>query len=157
MDANLINPILTTMVNVLTTMAQIQPSMGKPELKEGDVALGEVTGIMTMNSPQMNGSFSLTFTTPAILDIAKRMLGEEFTELNDATKDLAGEMTNMVVGGAKNLYVEHGYDFSMSTPNIIEGKDHKVVHNCSGKTLVLPFEIEGSKFFVELCFEKTAA
>jgi chemotaxis protein CheX len=154
MDANLINPILTTMVNVLTTMAQIAPSMGKPALKDNDVALGEVTGIMKMNSPQLNGSFAITFTTPAIVDIAKRMLGEELTEVNDIARDLAGEVTNMVVGGAKNIYVEQGYDFDMSTPDILAGKDHKIVHSCSGKTIVLPFEAEGNKFYVELCFDK---
>jgi chemotaxis protein CheX len=154
MDANLINPILTTMVNVLSTMAQLQPSMGKPTLKESDAALGEVTGMMKMQSPQMNGSFSITFTAPAILDIAKRMLGEEITEVNDMAKDLAGEVTNMVVGGAKNIYVEQGYDFNMSTPNILAGKDHKVEHGCSGKTIVLPFEAGGHKFFVEMCFDE---
>lgn len=154
MKASMINPILTTMVNVMTTMARVEPSMGKPTLKGDDTALGEVTGIMQMQSPQMNGSFAITFTAPAIFDIVKRMLGEEITEVNDMAKDLAGEMTNMVVGGAKNIYVEQGFDFNMSTPSIIAGKDHKVEHNCTGKTIVLPFEIEGRKLFVEMCFDE---
>jgi CheY-specific phosphatase CheX len=42
----------------------------------------------------------------------------------------------------------------MSTPDIISGKDHKVEHGCSGKTIVLPFEADGHKFFVELCFDE---
>ena len=150
MKANMINPILTTMVNVMTTMAQIEPSMGKPTLKNDDTALGEVTGIMSMKSPQMNGSFAITFTASAIFDIVKRMLGEDITEINDMAKDLAGEMTNMVVGGAKNIYVDQGYEFNMSTPNILAGKDHKVEHNCNGKTIVLPFEIDGRELFVEM-------
>lgn len=154
MKANMINPILQTMVTVMTTMASVEPSMGKPTLKDDDAALGDVTGIMTMNSPQMKGSFALTFPAPAIFDIVKRMLGEEINEVNDTAKDMAGEMTNMVVGGAKNIYVEQGYDFDMSTPNIITGKDHKVEHECNGKTIVLPFNIEGQEFFVELCFDE---
>lgn len=154
MNANLINPVLTTMVNVLTTMAQVEPSMGKPTLKEDAVALGEVTGIMRMDSPKVKGSFAITFTTPAIIDIVKRMLGEEITEINDVAKDMAGEMTNMVVGGAKNIYVEQGFEFNMSTPSILEGKDHKVDHGCSGKTIVLPFAVDGREFFVEMCFDE---
>jgi len=150
----MINPILETMVTVMTTMASVEPSMGKPSLKSDDCALGEVTGIMQMNSPQMKGSFAITFTAPAIFDIVKRMLGEEISEVNDTAKDMAGEMTNMVVGGAKNIYVEQGYEFDMSTPSIITGKDHKVEHQCNGKTIVLPFDVEGEAFFVELCFDE---
>ena len=128
--------------------------MGKPTLKQDAVALGEVTGIMTMNSPKVNGSFAITFTAPAIFDIVRRMLGEEINEINDVARDMAGEMTNMVVGGAKNLYVEQGYDFDMSTPSILMGKDHKVEHTCSGKTIVLPFAVDGREFFVEMCFDE---
>jgi len=153
MKAEMINPILETMVTIMTTMASVTPSMGKPTLKENEAALGEVTGIMQLHSPQINGSFAITFTAAAIFDVVKRILGEEITEVDDTAKDMAGEMTNMVVGGAKNIYVEQGYDFDMTTPDILIGKDHKVEHVCNGKTIVLPFEMEGTKFFVEMCFD----
>jgi chemotaxis protein CheX len=154
MNVKLINPVLETMVSVLSTMANLQPSIGKPSLKQDEIALGEVTGMMSMVSPKVRASLAITFTRSAILDLVKRMLGEELTEVDDTARDMAGEMTNMVVGGAKNLYAAQGYDFDMSTPSILMGEKHTVHHAYSGKTIVMPFSSDSGEFFVEICFEE---
>ena len=153
MDVKLINPVLETMINVLSTMANVQPDVDKPSLKQDEVARGEVTGIMSMVSPQVRGSLAITFTKPVIIDIVRRMLGEDIQEIDDTARDLTGEMANMVVGGAKNLFAAQGYDFNMSTPQILSGKDHTVHHPVSGKTILLPFTTESGQFFIEMCFE----
>ena len=153
MDVQLINPVLETMVNVLSTMANVRPDVGKPSLKQDEIAMGEVTGIMSMVSQQVRASLAITFTKPVILDIVRRMLGEDIQEIDDTARDLTGEMANMVVGGAKNLFAAQGYDFDMSTPQILSGKDHTVHHQFSGKTILLPFTAESGQFFVEICFE----
>lgn len=154
MDVKLVNPVLTTIVNVLATMANLTPEVGKPSLKQGEVALGEVTGKMSMVSPQARASLAITFSKPVIIDIARRMLGEDFSEINDMVRDLTGEMANMVVGGAKNIFVEQGYDFDMSTPHVLYGKDHVIHHEFTGKTILLPFSADSGEFYVEICFEK---
>lgn len=154
MNVKLINPVLETMVNVLSTMANVKPSMGKPTLKNNEMSLGEVTGMMSMVSPKVRASLAITFTRRAILDLVKRMLGEEHTEVDDTARDMAGEMTNMVVGGAKNLYAAQGYDFDMSSPSILVGKNHTVHHAYPGKTIVMPFTSESGEFYVEICFEE---
>ena len=153
MDVRLINPVLETMVNVLSTMANVRPDVGKPSLKQNEIAMGDVTGIMSMVSPQVRASLAITFTKPVILDIVRRMLGEELQEIDDTARDLTGEMANMVVGGAKNLFAAQGYEFDMSTPSILVGKDHTIHHAFSGKTILLPFTAESGQFFVEICFE----
>jgi chemotaxis protein CheX len=153
MDVRLINPVLETMINVLSTMANVQPDVGKPSLKKDEIAMGEVTGIMRMVSPQVRASLAITFTKPVIIDIVRRMLGEDIQEIDDTARDLTGEMANMVVGGAKNLFAAQGYEFDMSTPDILVGKDHTVHHQFSGKTILLPFTAESGQFFVEICFE----
>lgn len=154
MDAKLINPVLETTINVLTTMAHVKPNMGKPSLKSDEIALGEVTGYMTMESPKVRASLAITFSKQSILDLAKRMLGEELTEVNDMAKDLAGEMTNMVVGGVKTMYLKLGYNFNMTTPSVLYGAKHTVHHEYGGKTIVLPFDAEGKKFYIELSFSE---
>jgi len=154
MDAKLINPVLETMVSVLSTMANVKPQLGKPKLKADEVALGHVTGIMSMVSPKMRASLAISFSESAIIDLVKRMLGEDITEVDDTARDMAGEMTNMVVGGAKNLYAEQGYDFDMSSPKLLLGKDHTVHHEFAGQTIVLPFSADAGEFFVEICFEE---
>jgi chemotaxis protein CheX len=155
MDVRLINPVLETMINVLSTMANVRPDVGKPSLKKDEIALGDVTGVLSMVSPQVRASLAITFTKPVIIDIVQRMLGEEIKEVDATARDLTGEMTNMVVGGAKNLFAAQGYDFDMSTPNILVGKNHTVHHQFSGKTILLPFTADSGQFFVEICFEDT--
>ena len=81
MDVRLINPVLETMINVLSTMANLRPDVGKPSLKKDEIARGEVTGIMNMVSPQVRASLAITFTKPVILDIVQRMLGEDLQEI----------------------------------------------------------------------------
>jgi len=149
-----VNPVLESMLKVLATMANLQPKVGKPALKKDQIARGEVSGIMDMVSATARASLAISFTTPVICDIVKRMLGDEIAEVTDTARDLTGEMTNMVVGGAKNLFVTQGYDFTMSSPNVVSGKDHIIVHKYPGRTLILPFQTDAGQFFVEICFEE---
>jgi chemotaxis protein CheX len=153
MDVRLINPVLETMLNVLSTMADVQPDVGKPSLKQDAIAKGEVTGLMSMVSPQVRASLAISFSKPVIIEIVRRMLGEEIKEIDATAQDLTGEMANMVVGGAKNLFAAQGYDFDMSTPAILVGKDHAIHHEFVGKTILLPFTTEAGNFYVEICFE----
>ena len=148
------NPVLESMLKVLSTMAQLQPKVGKPALKNNQIACGEVSGIMSMVSAKARASLAITFTTPVICDIVKRMLGDEITEITDSARDLTGEMTNMVVGGAKNLFVTQGYDFDMSSPSVVSGKNHVIAHKFNGRTLILPFQTDAGEFFIEICFEE---
>jgi chemotaxis protein CheX len=101
MNVTFINPVLSAMMDVLTMMAQLEPAAGKPRIKSDGKALGAVTGFMHMQSPQITGSLAVSFSEPVILEIGKRMLRRDFDSIDDSIKDLVGEITNMVVGGAK--------------------------------------------------------
>ena len=153
MKVEFINPFLESIVNVLATMADVQVTHDKPQRKENDTAYGDVTGVIGMASAQVKGSLAITFTSEAIFDISKRMLGEEVTEINGTVTDLVGEITNMVTGGAKRVLDEQGYDFDMAIPAVVSGKNHKISHKSNGMTLVVPFTTGAGKFFVEICFE----
>ena len=154
MDAKFINPVLKSVLNVLSTMAKVEARPGKPSLKENSTALGEVTGYMTMQSPQANGSMAITFSKEAILDITKRMLGETHEEIDEVILDMAGELANMAVGGAKNILIEQGYDFTMSLPSVLNGSYHDIKHLEQAPTIVMPFETDAGKFYIEACFKE---
>lgn len=153
MKAEFINPFLESIINVLDTMANVKASAGKPQRKEEDIAHGDVTGVVGMASEQVKGSLAITFTSSAIFDIARRMLGEEVTEVNTTVTDLVGEITNMVTGGAKKVLAEQGYDFDMAIPSVVAGKNHRISRKFQGIKIIIPFQIIAGKFFVEVCFE----
>ena len=152
-DVGIINPFLESMSNVLATMAMLEPTPGKVALKEEDIAFGDVTGIIGLTGTNFRASMAITFTKPVILEVCARMLGESVTEIDSTVTDLVGEITNMVTGGAKNLLSQKGYDIGLSTPVVITGENHQVVHKAHGPKIVIPFSVPTGSFFVEVCFD----
>lgn len=157
MNVTYINPVLNSIVNVLSMMAQTTPEAGKPAIKEDDKARGVVSGIISMNGEsnkgeQASGSLALTFSKPAILDIYKKMMHEDKDEVDDMVKDLVGELSNMVLGGAKGILESEGHHFGLSLPEVLAGEDHVITHAVDGTKVILPFTTDAGEFYVEICF-----
>ena len=134
-------------------MANLQPTAGKPALKSDDHAQGVVTGIIDLKGKETSGSVAISFSKPVVLDIAKRMLRMETTEVNDMVKDLVGEIANMMAGGAKAILQDKGFDFDLTLPSVFAGEGHQVKHSVQGPIIVLPFNTDSGDFFVEMCFK----
>lgn len=154
MNVNFINPFLESLVNVISTMANMELTPGKPGLKKDNLAKGDVSGLIGMIGPQTKGSLSITFEKKLILEIMQNMLGENPGMINDEITDLVGEITNMVTGGAKNKLGDNGYEFEMATPVVVSGNGHCISHKANGKKIIMPFSNEHGKAFIEICFEK---
>ena len=77
MNVEFINPFLESIVNVLSTMAQLEAKPGRPMIKKDDVAQGDVTGLIGMTGEQARGSLAVSFSEQAILEISKQRLGDE--------------------------------------------------------------------------------
>lgn len=155
MNVNLINPFIMSLLNVLETMASMAPKPGAPYLKETDVASGSVTGFINMSGEFVECTMAISFTQEAMLAIASKMLGEEITELDDEIVSLAGEITNMVTGGAKKELWKDGYSFAMTQPEFHLDDDYVPEHLVNGKVIVIPFESNEGKFFIEVCMRDT--
>ena len=154
MNVAFINPFLSAIMNVLSTMAMMEVTPGKPTVKKTEVACGDVTGIIGMASEQAKGTLAITFTEKVILEITKRMIGEEMTSIDETVSDMVGEITNMVTGGAKKVLSEKGYRFDMAIPSVISGKDHVIRHKSKAPIVIVPFKTSAGDFFIEICFEE---
>jgi len=139
-------------VNVLSTMAALESRPGQPVIKQGIAAPGVVTGMIELKGAQATGSMAISLTRPVILDIARRMLQEEFHEVDDMVKDLVGELANMMAGGGKAQLSEKGYEFDLTLPNVIAGAGHEINHTVNGPVVSIPFQSEPGEFVVEVCF-----
>lgn len=153
MNADIINPFLSSVSNVLSTMAMLEVSPGKPSLKKGNVSNGDVSGIIGMTTDTINGSMAITFPAKVVFDIVNRMLGESVSKVDDTVTDLVGELTNMIVGGAKGQLEEKGYDIGMATPVVVTGKGHEIIHKAKGQNILMPFSSDAGTFYVEVCFD----
>lgn len=158
MNVEYINPFLTSTINVISTMAFVKLSAGKPYINRSNKATGEVTGSVSMVGLAGNnviGSVIISFEPAAILEIVTNMLGEEFTEVSSDVEDAIGEITNMIVGGAKRILAEKGYRFNLAIPTVLKGKNIHLNLKTRGPRIVIPFTLEsGSTFTVEACIEE---
>ena len=153
MNVEFINPFLSSLMNVLETMAMTKLKPGKPSIKKEQVSKGDVSGIIGMAGPQTKGSLYVTFDEALALTIMERMLGERPESVNEEVTDMVGEITNMVTGGAKVTLGDKGYDFDMATPIIVSGKNHTINHKCEGSTLIIPFSSDSGTAYIEVSFD----
>ena len=135
-------------------MAQTELRAGKPKWKDDAVARGDVSGVIGMVGSQVQGSLSITFEENLALHVMEKMLGEKVTELNHEVADMVGEITNMICGSAKGELSEKGYEFNMATPAVVTGKNHTINHQVDVPRVILPFDSDFGRAFIEICFNK---
>jgi len=153
MNVEFINPFLSSMLNVMSTMAMMELKPEKPKLKQGEIAKGDVSGLIGMVSDQAKGSLSITFEGSLAIATMKNMVGEGPDEINEEITDLVGEITNMVTGGAKRMLSEKGFEFDMATPMVVSGQNHTINHKSEGPVVIIPLSSEHGRAFIEFSFD----
>jgi len=151
-NADFINPFLNATVNVLSMMAFVKPTPGKPFIKKDKKAHGDISGIIGMTGSS-KGVVVISLSKEAAIKIVSSMLGEEYTELNEGVSDAIGEITNMISGDARRELAAKGYIFEAGLPSIIIGPDHEIESITKGPTVAIPFTLDDTKFVVETAFD----
>ncbi len=152
MDIAMSHALIESLFTIFTMMAKVEIQPGVPEPKKGNAAHGVVTGLIGMKAEGVSGSVALSLTLPTIREISRHLLGEEITSADKEAKDLAGELVNMLAGGAKRILSERGHDFDMQTPELLTGEGHEIVHHNAGQTVLLPIKLNEHEFYIELNF-----
>ena len=150
MNVKFINPFLEATIDVLKTMAFVEPIPGKPYLKKDNLAKGDISAIIGMTGAA-KGSLALTFSESCIVRIVSNMLGEDIKEINGDIKDAVGEITNMVSGAARKKLEAEGFSITAAIPTVVSGKGHSIVHVMGGPSIIIPFNTEHGPFVVDVC------
>jgi len=150
MDVKYINPFLEGTISVLKTMARTEPVAGKPYLKKGNQAKGDVSGIIGFTG-SARGSLAISFSKAAILKIVSNMIGENYKEINDEVRDAVGEITNMISGVARKMLESQGLNIQAAIPTIVSGENHAILHVLGGPSVIIPFQTEAGQFYVDVC------
>jgi len=151
MNVEFINPFLSSLSNVLVTMATMQVKPGKIFIDDQNLPKGDITGLISMHSNKADGTLAISFSKEVILDVCERMLGEPFDEINEEVENLVGEITNMVTGGAKQILDEKGYDFDMARPTV-STKKQALYDNNKQPALVIPFDSDKGRLYIQIQF-----
>lgn len=152
MDITLAKPFVKATIDVLSTMAMITPTPGKPYVKQSNVACGDVSGVIGITGKK-NGTISVTFTKPCAIAIVKGMLGGDIQDIAQDVRDAVGELTNMISGQARRGLSEMGHVYQAATPSVVMGANHTIAHVSGGPVMAVPFTTEHGEFTVEVSIE----
>lgn len=151
-DALILNAVVDSLHSIFETMLGTKVVMGAPIPKAGKTVQGGVSALIGMNAAQARGSVAITLPVPALNEISRKLLGEEITHVDKDAAGLAGELSNMLAGAAKRILSEQGMEFDMQTPQMMHGDGHEIEHHHDGQTMLLPVNMNGHEFFIELNF-----
>jgi chemotaxis protein CheX len=152
MDMEMAKAVIKAAQDVLSTMAGVDPQPGKPYVKKGQVAKGDVTGIIGITG-DMTGSISISFEKACAIAVVKSMLGPEIGDILRDVKDAVGEITNMVSGQARAAIDKQGVNLQSGTPTVVMGDNHTIQHITSAPIMAIPFTTPDGSFTVEFCVE----
>ncbi|PCI30616.1 MAG: chemotaxis protein CheX [SAR324 cluster bacterium] len=154
MKVEYINPFIIATRKVLSTMAFMESKPGRPSLKALNdfKALGDISAVIEL-SGESKGSIGVSFTKKCVLEVAKQMFGEEYSEINEDIEDMIGEIVNMVSGEARRELAKLGFHFSAGIPVSMKGENHELKHFVSARIILIPFMTNSGPYYIEACFD----
>lgn len=182
MQAAHINAFLESGTHVISTMTgmmgpehTLTPVLkGKPYVKTDKKGFGDISALIPMTGPNMNGIAIFSLNSEASAAIYAAMMSEDYAAtmaaLKSADKDVAkkkleeiadgmGELTNQISGDARKkiaVLAENALKLEAGTPTLMIGHDHIIKPDLQGILIAIPFgldKIPEAAFTVEIGME----
>ncbi len=149
-----INPFIEATIEIMKSVAMIEPKMGKPRVKSEAKSGYDISGIIGLTG-EATGSIALSLPKKTALSIVSNFMGQEVLGLDADTADAIGEITNMIAGKAKKIFSEKGIKMKISIPNVVIGKEHTINPQKSIPTIEIPFSSEVGDFAIQVSLKKS--
>lgn len=149
MKVEYINPFIEGTVKALEMMAQIQAERANLQLKQDLITTYDISSIVSLTG-KVEGSIIVSMPTQLACKIASNMLMEEIGTLDESVQDAIGEMGNIIVGDARRALKDHGLDVTISLPNVVLGKGHKISRRPNVPCIAIPFTTPFGPFEVNV-------
>jgi chemotaxis protein CheX len=152
LDVGFVNPFIEATVKTIQMMGSVENiTSDKPRIIKKDEEFPvDISGVVTMMSPQFNGTLAVCFPAKTFLVIVNNMLGEAQTSITNENKDAAAELTNIIFGQTKTELNEKGYKLEKAIPSVIIGKDHFVSNDPTVTVMLIPFTSNAGDFYIQI-------
>jgi chemotaxis protein CheX len=150
MDVNHINPFVKSAINVFNTMLGCPIQREGVALKDTEFPSHDVTSVIGLTGV-IRGSVVFSVSSPVAFKIVEALLGVETHEINSDVVDAVGEVTNMIVGGAKADLAQ--FRLSLGLPTVIVGKDHTICFAENVRPLCILFRTPWGPTSLEIALE----
>jgi len=112
--------------------AQQPATIGSPYLLEGDLAVHDYTGVISVSGKREGVVY---FTAPRAMLTVLLMKMQESDFSHENMRDLVGEVANTISGNARR---DFGHDFVISVPNVLAGGRPEIPHAAGIRSFVIP-------------------
>jgi len=149
--------VIMAVQKALGSMFSAIATPGKPTLETDFVIKGDISGLVGMVQDKMEAVMIVSFEKKTIFSMLAKVYGKEFSEIDTSVKQGVGEMTNIIYGLIKKSLNEKGFEFKLAIPNVVIGNSHTIINiHDGGKTLVVPFNVEGGTFNIEIAVQASS-
>ena len=119
MQAELINPFLTSSIQVIETIIQVKPTVGKLQMKQMQYTENYVWLKIRIHG-QMEQEIMFGFPDTMAMNIVSTMLGGYVvTELDDMCRSAVAELGNMISGNASTMLYHNGIAVDITPPSLV--------------------------------------
>jgi chemotaxis protein CheX len=152
-SAQLIIHFMSSIQEVLRTMAKIDVKIGSPSLKPTPLPTYDISGIIGF-SGNFVGSMVLSFQQSTASAIVTAFAGMPIASDSPDFADAVGELANMIAGSAKTSF---GGSTNISVPSIIIGHGHSIARLQDVPCLIIPCHTPAGDFAVEVSIKSQVA
>jgi chemotaxis protein CheX len=147
----IIDAFQLSIVEILSTMALMNPEVAQVYRRTTQFHFGEVTGIMAL-AGEKKGAMLISLHEELARNIISSIIAVPASDLSeDDMNDGVGELVNMIAGGTKARLSDYEEDFLLSAPTVVLGAKHRVVQHKDMPCVIMVYEVEGFYFAVQVC------
>jgi len=154
MKAQILNPFLEAIQEVLVKEVQTKINRGELSLDTSSYTTEEVTTLISMIG-QIEGNVLFSMSMDTAKAVVSRMLGEPVTEFDGLAQSGISELGNVIVGAASVRLARAGYETNISPPALIQG-DGAQLSTLDYPRLVVPLMTEVGMVTVHLALKESA-
>jgi chemotaxis protein CheX len=155
-DVKIVNTFIESAVEIFEHYFKKKPELGKIYIrKPEDARKGEITGLISLTGSGFLGSLALNVTHPFCSALGLVLFEGQNLKIDDTmASDLCGEICNQIVGKVKIRFGTMGVKATIGLPEVIVGKDHKLIHKVKNPILTVPIKVNGHESEFEFCLDK---
>ena len=141
--------IINSTEEIFNTMVFMPITVGKPLSEESEILDCHVSSMIGL-SGDFTSMLSIHCPGNVGIGITGEMLGMEVESVDNDVKDTLGEIANMVAGGIKQAFASENINLELSIPTTVSGKSYVVSSPTKSNRVIIPFDLEPGRFFVEI-------
>lgn len=151
MVVQLLNAILEGYDHAITTLAELRFRCEKPYLRgRGQEPAIDIAGTADFDSNAFTGTVVIGFPKDTYLALVNRLSKKNYTELDAAEQDWAGELMSIAFGQVKSVVNPGGFGLVNQIPKVMLGSQLVQVHERNQLSLIVKCVADFGEFYAEL-------